>query len=237
MQLKLERLERQRALERERARIARDLHDDLGAALTQIGMLSQNALQQLDQPASIAPGLRQIFDAARALTRALDEIVWAVNPRHDSLDSLATYLARFAQEFLRPTGLRCRLDLPLELPHWLLTAEIRHNLFLACKEALNNVVKHASARQVRLALTLDSHGFRLEIADDGQGFDPSQCHSPAASLPEADQANGLENMRRRLQEIGGICEIQSEPGRGTRVIFTVNLPAGHRIAASHHQNS
>jgi signal transduction histidine kinase/ligand-binding sensor domain-containing protein len=237
MQLKLERLERQRALERERARIARDLHDDLGAALTQIGMLSQNALQQLDQPASIAPGLRQIFDAARALTRALDEIVWAVNPRHDSLDSLATYLARFAQEFLRPTGLRCRLELPLELPPWLLTAEIRHNVFLACKEALNNVVKHAAARQVRLALTLDPNGFRLEIADDGQGFDPSQCHSPAASPADPDQANGLENMRRRLQEIGGTCEIQSEPGRGTRVIFAVNLPAGHRIAASHHQNS
>ena len=91
----------------------------------------------------------QIYRTARELTRAMDEIVWAVNPKHDTLDSLVTYLGRFAQTFLSAPEIRCRLDVPLSVPAWALTAEIRHHVFLAFKEALNNVVKHARASEVR----------------------------------------------------------------------------------------
>jgi signal transduction histidine kinase/ligand-binding sensor domain-containing protein len=224
VELKLERLERQRALDRERTRIAKDIHDDLGASLTQITMLSQTAIHQLEKPEQAAQHLRQIFGAARASTRALDEIVWAVNPRHDSLESVATYIVKFAQDFLGPTGVRCRLEMPLQLPPRTLTAELRHNLFLAYKEALNNVIKHAEAREVRISLTLSDDGFALGVADDGRGFD----FQKVSSGPSLDRlgGNGLENMRRRLEEIGGLFEIESVPGGGTRVKFQIKIRGG-----------
>jgi signal transduction histidine kinase/ligand-binding sensor domain-containing protein len=222
LQLKLERLERQRALERERARIAKDIHDDLGASLTQITMLSQTAIHQLERPQQAVQHLRQIFGAARASTRALDEIVWAVNPRHDSLDSVATYIVKFAQDFLGSTGVRCRLEMPLQLPAWTLTAEVRHNLFLAYKEALNNVIKHAEAHEVRISLALLAEGFSLCVVDDGRGFDFQKL----STEPKLDRlgGNGLDNMRRRLDEIGGLFEVESDPGKGTKVQFQVRIP-------------
>jgi ligand-binding sensor domain-containing protein/signal transduction histidine kinase len=224
LQLKLERVERQRVLERERTRIAKDIHDDLGASLTQITMLSQTAAKELEHPEKAAQHLNQIFGAARASTHALDEIVWAVNPKHDSLDSMATYLVKFAQQFLGPSGVRCRLEMPLEFPSWLLTAEVRHNLFLAYKEALNNVVKHAAAAEVRISLELHASSFSLCVADDGRGFD-LQSRIPE-KLQDAERlggGNGLTNMRRRLEEIGGSFEIETSPAKGTKVAFVVRV--------------
>ena len=101
----------------------------------------------------------------------MDEIVWAVNPRHDTLDSLASYLNRFAHEYLSVAEIRCRLDLPLQLPTLPVTAEVRHNLFLAFKEALHNIVKHAAANEVRVELKLEAAQLALQVADDGRGFD------------------------------------------------------------------
>lgn len=219
---RMERLERQQALERERARIAKDIHDDLGASLTRITMLSQSARAELDDQSQAATDLDQIYATARELTRALDEIVWAVNPRHDTLDSLATYLGRFAQDFLAAAHIRCRLEMPVHLPHWPLTAEARHNLFLAFKEALHNAVKHAHAPEVRVSLTVATDHFALRVEDHGLGFDPaaasrsggSDAHRPAAG-------NGLANMSQRLAEIGGRFELESAPGRGTTVVFAL----------------
>src|SRR6185295_16377392 len=122
MHSKLERLERQRAIERERSRIAQDIHDNLGANLTRISMLSQMAHGELDNAHHAATQLDRIYSTARELTRAMDEIVWAVNPQHDTLDSLASYLGNYAQEYLGSLEIRCRLDVPLQLPAWPLTA-------------------------------------------------------------------------------------------------------------------
>jgi signal transduction histidine kinase len=223
MRRRLERAERQRDIERERSRIARDIHDDLGASLTRIAMLSQFDRGDLQSPESMAKNLARIFATARELTRAMDEIVWAVNPRHDRLDSLASYLSRFANEYLSAAEIRCRLDLPLHLPTLRVTAEIRHNLFLAFKEALHNVVKHATAIEVRVEFKLEAAQLALQVADDGRGFDitmPGDGHAAAARIA---CRNGLANMQRRLAEIGGVCEICSEPGRGTTVTFIVPL--------------
>ena len=145
MRRKLEAAERQQAIERERTRIAKDIHDHLGANLTRISLLSQSAHGELENPAQAAAQLDRIYETSRELTRSMDEIVWAVNPQHDTLDSLASYLGNFAQEYLGSLGIRCRLDVPLQLPHWPITAEMRHNVFLAFKEALHNVVKHSGA--------------------------------------------------------------------------------------------
>jgi signal transduction histidine kinase len=226
---KLERLERQRAIERDRARISKDIHDDLGASLTRITLLSQSARGDLENPEQAAVDLDRIYGTARELTRAMDEIVWAVNPRHDTLDSLASYLGRFAQEFLGAANISCRLDVPVQLPAWPMTSEVRHNLFLACKEALHNVVKHASASEVRVSLAFEASAFSLTIQDNGCGFDMNKPSAGRSSDPDRLSAgNGLANMRRRLEEIRGRFQIESAPGKGTKAVFAV--PVNPRLA-------
>jgi signal transduction histidine kinase len=162
--------------------------------------------------------LDRIYETSRELTRAMDEIVWAVNPQHDTLDSLASYLGNFAQEYLGSLGLRCRLDLPLQLPQWPITAEMRHNVFLAFKETLHNIVKHSGANEVSLELTTGPGGFELLVRDNGRGFDPQAM--PARPR----RGNGLDNLRQRLEKIGGRCEIHSAPGAGTEIKFQVRVP-------------
>jgi signal transduction histidine kinase len=224
MRRKLERLEWQRGIEHERARIAHDIHDDLGAHLTRISMLSESACGELDNPERAASGLNQISNTARELTRAMDEIVWAVNPRHDTLEGLTSYLEKFAQDLLAAAGIRCRLDMPMEFPEWRLTAEVRHNLFLAFKEALHNVVKHSAASETSIRLAARATSFELIVEDNGCGFTPGTDGngSPDDSV-RFSSGNGLGNMVRRLMEIHGRCDINSTPGKGTKVIFTVPL--------------
>jgi len=225
---KLEQLERQQALERERARIARDIHDDLGASLTRITMLSQSVRGEVESLPETAADADQIYSTARELTRAMDEIVWAVNPKHDTLDSLVTYLGGFAQQFLSAAGIRCRLDVPVSLPAHALTSEVRHNVFLAVKEALHNVLKHAQATEVRISLEVQPQTFVLTIADNGRGFDTGQVKSngePAARAARATGGNGLPNMRKRLEEIGGRCLWDTVPGEGTRVKLFIGVTA------------
>lgn len=212
MRQKLERLEQQRAVEQERARIAHDIHDDLGSHLTRITMLSESARGELDSPTRATADINQIYDTARELTRAMDEIVWAVNPKHDTLESLASYLEKFAQDFLELAGIRCRLDVPVQFPEWPLMADLRHNVFLAFKEAVNNAVKHAEASEVRISLALKASAFELTVEDNGHGF---------LLKPGLKKGNGLDNMVLRMRSLGGRCEIASEPGHGTRVTFLV----------------
>jgi ligand-binding sensor domain-containing protein/signal transduction histidine kinase len=221
---KLEQLERQRALERERARIARDIHDDLGASLTRITMLSQSVRSEVETLPETAAEADQIYGTARELTRALDEIVWAVNPKHDTLDSLLTYLGGFAQQFLSAAGIRCRLDVPVNLPSWAITSEVRHNVFLAFKEALHNVLRHAQATEVRVSLELQPNAFALTIADNGCGFDTLVAKlnpEPRSEGVRLAVGNGLSNMRKRLEQVGGHCDWDTAPGEGTRVKFLI----------------
>jgi len=228
LQRRLERLERERAIERERTRIAQDIHDDLGASLTRITLLSESAKESGKGSGPATPEIDQIYSTARELTRAMDEIVWAVNPQHDTLDSLATYLGKFAQDFLRAAGVRCRLDMPLQLPPLPLTSEARHNLFLAFKEALHNAVKHAGASEVRVHLKMDPQEFTLSVEDNGKGLAVNgllRVSDRSAGLASRlETGNGLKNMRQRLEEIGGRCLVESHPETGTRVRLAVPAP-------------
>jgi signal transduction histidine kinase len=223
---RMEILERQRAVEKERARIAKDIHDDLGASLTRITLLSQSDRAELEDPRQAAADLAKIYTTARELTRAMDEIVWAVSPQHDTLDSLVTYLGKFAQDFLSVAGIRCRLNVPMQLPPLSLTAEVRHNLFLVLKEALNNVVKHAAATEVRVSLAPAASGFSLVVEDNGKGFDPARAGvagNVGGGAARLSAGNGLSNMRKRLEEIGGVFEIDTARGEGTKLKFVVQL--------------
>ena len=154
----------------------------------------------------------------------MDEIVWAVSPRHATLESLAAYLEKFAHDWLAAAGIRCRLDLPLQFPEWRLTSEVRHNLFLACKEALHNAVKHSGATEVQIRLVVKPASFELVIEDNGRGFSPAaKRRNLADGSGRLSSGNGLENMARRLFGIGGTFDLQSVPGTGTKIIFTVQL--------------
>jgi streptogramin lyase len=150
----LVRLEQETALQRDRARIAGDLHDDLGANLTQIALLSELAQKDFGKPDEARDHIDQIFRTAKALTRSLDEIVWAVNPKNDSLDRFVAHFCTYAPEYLHSAGIRCRLDVPMDVPPLPLPADVRHHLHLAMKEALHNVAKHAEASEVKVKLSL-----------------------------------------------------------------------------------
>ena len=225
MRRKLERAERQRAIERERARIAHDIHDDLGAHLTRITMLSESASASLDDPAPGGgrhpPDLRH---GPRADAR-MDEIVWAVNPRHDTLESLANYLEKFAQDLLArrhplpagPAGATARLAPDLRSAAQSLPRRSRRR----CTTPSNIPPRpkpmsgSAPGRVVRAGRS------RTTAADSTRKSGAGPPRIPIVLLP----GNGLENMTRRLAEIHGRCDLHSAPGQGTRVVFTVPLKA------------
>ena len=227
---KLALLQQQHAIERDRARIAKDIHDDIGAGLTQITLLTELARRE---PEQIGTHLERISNSARQLTRAMDEIVWAVDPQHDTFNGLVDYMSAFAEDFLHTAGIRCRMDLPMTLPTMRIAAELRYNLFLALKEALNNVVKHAKATEVWLRLSVEPEAFTLVVEDNGQGMPVAGNGSAGgAGAERIASGSGLANLRKRLAAVGGRCEIRSSPGGGTRVAMTVaiQLPASPVMA-------
>jgi signal transduction histidine kinase len=150
----------------------------------------------------------------------MDEIVWAVDPQHDTLNGLLDYISAYAEDYLRTAGIPCRMDLPPELPAAGVDAETRYHLFLALKEALNNVVKHAHASEVRLRLRLEPRSLTLIVEDNGQGFPTSSGNGNGDRLASG---HGLPNLEKRLAEVGGRCTVHSAPGRGTRIELTVAL--------------
>jgi signal transduction histidine kinase/ligand-binding sensor domain-containing protein len=214
---KLAQLEKQHAIERDRARIAKDIHDDIGAGLTQITLLTELARREPEQTNA---NLGRITDSARHLTRSMDEIVWAVDPQHDTLPGLMDYISAYAEDYLRVAEVRCRMDLPLDLPPSRVDAELRYNLFLAVKEVLNNIVKHAKATEVWLRLKLEANSVTLVLEDNGRGISSSVGASDGTRISSG---YGLANLEKRLSVVGGRCRIESLPGQGTRVEMTVTL--------------
>ena len=202
-------------MERERQRIAQDLHDDLGTSLTEINLLSTVARSPSATPAQVKTRLEGIAEKSHEMVKALDEIVWAVNPRNDSLPRLVNYLCLFVQEYLEPTPIRVRLDVPGELPMIPLKADQRHSLYLVVKEAVANVAKHSQASEVWLRMKYGADALELVIEDNGQGFDPAQANP---------DRNGLNNMQDRMTRLGGSCAISSTPGKGTCTRFKLPLP-------------
>ena len=209
---KLEELARQQAVERERARIAKDIHDDLGANLTLIAVLGDLARHE-----KAGERIQKMASTARQAVKSLDEIVWAVNPRNDTLAHLLDYTGQYAVDYLRAAGVRCLLDVPEQTPPREVPSNVRHNLFLVVKEALQNIVKHAQATAVWLRISATGQGLRVVIEDNGRGFE---------SVTETALTDGLRNMRQRMDEIGGTYRIQSRVGQGTEIIVELPWPRG-----------
>jgi signal transduction histidine kinase len=213
-QHQIRRLEREGAVATERARIARDIHDDLGASLTKIHKLAELMDEHTQTQIASNKISKTISQTARDTIQTMDEIVWAVNPKNDTLKEMADYLVFFTEDLLRPSGLACKLNVPLNLPDIPATAEVRHNLLLVVKEALNNAVKHSGATEVTFSLNYAADKLEVEIADNGRGFRIETAENTG---------DGLENMQRRVTAIGGALEIKSDPSQGTSVRIRVLL--------------
>lgn len=214
---RLEQSERQRLVEAEKTRIARDLHDDLGAGLTQMGIYSELALQQRNDSEKLTARLDDVFTTAQRLARSLNEIVWAVNPVNDTVESLIAYLGEYVDEYLRVAGIALRSHVPMIHSGQPLASSIRHHLFCCSREILCNIVRHAEATEVQFQIDLDDKFLKLIFADNGKGFDPQALHS----LPGSH--NGVNNLRQRMKEAGGTCDLVSAPGQGTTVTLKVSL--------------
>ncbi len=174
----------------------------------------------------MARKLNSIANTSRDLLQSLDEIVWAVNPHNDTLEHLAAYLGHYATEYLQNTAVECELHIPQGLPHHPLSAETRHNLFLAFEEALNNALKHGRATRVRVDMQAGPAQFEIRVEDNGCGFDPDAIASANNNaIPTSGRriGNGLRNLQQRLVDTGGQCRVESRPGHGTSVILTVPL--------------
>lgn len=203
----------QQALQRERLRIAQDIHDDLGARVTQISLLSAMAPNRASFPDQAREDFDKIFRLSRGLISALYETVWAVNPEKDNLEALGSYLCQQINELCKPTPLRCRLDVQDLPPEVHVSSPVRHNIYMAAKEAVHNVLKHAHASEVMFKVEFEKQILTVAIRDNGTGM----------SLDNGHAGNGIANMKRRLEGIGGSCEIQSESGNGTTVRLTLAL--------------
>jgi len=232
----LTRLKARQALDAERARISRDMHDEVGASLTEIAILSEIAQRELggsgDGVGTAAPSverLSRIADTSRAMLDAIGEIIWAINPQHDRLDRLTAYLREHAARTLESAGLHPRLVFPSRVPDRPVTAEFRRNVFLVLKEALHNAIRHARAREVAVHLTLDADTLTLVVEDDGCGL-PGGDGQPAPR-PSGRGGNGLGNMAHRAVEIGGTLALDAAPGGGTRLTLRAPLSPLHAIDA------
>ncbi len=214
-QLKLEnaRLAQQQVLEAERFRISRDIHDDFGARVTQISLLSSSAQQREGLSPEVRADFSAVTEMSRNLVGSLYETVWAISPENDHLDSLATYICQVANQLCAQAGLKCRLQIP-DLPHEIpVSSSIRHNLVMAVKEAINNIIKHAGANEVQIKVHFENGLLAIEVRDNGKGFDTSIRR----------RGNGLANMERRMKSVGGCWTKSSKPGEGTSVRLEVRL--------------
>jgi ligand-binding sensor domain-containing protein/signal transduction histidine kinase len=220
---RLKLLEQERALERERTRIAQDLHDEMGAKLCRISFLSEHARRGELAPGELQDQISSISDASREVLHSLDEIVWAVNPQNDTLEHVASYIGQYAQDYFQMTGIQCELDIPAQLPPHPLSSHMRHHLFLATHEALTNILKHSGATHATISMVSGNAAFEIKISDNGKGFNASIIESKSGPPPAGVPGDGLVNMRRRLAEIGGQCRIESAPGQGTNIRFVISL--------------
>jgi signal transduction histidine kinase len=203
-------------------RIAQDMHDEIGSKLARISYLVEGVKTELKGVYANIRLVDSLAKTSRDLLRSLDQMVWAVNPRNDSLEQLAVYLCRHATDFFQDTSILCEFQVPEHLPAAPLSAEVRHNLLLAFQEVLTNVMKHSGSDRITVKLNCDGGFAQIEVADNGRGFDPT---SPANTSKSRNTrgGQGIPGLKRRLQALRGQCLITSSIGHGTKVIFRIPL--------------
>lgn len=207
-------IENEKAIERERLRISKDMHDDLGVRVTEIALLTEMARKDADTNNNFPQYLDDISNEARTMVTSFNDLVWMVNPKYDSLENLLEYIAQYTENFFRKSSIRFRLDLPADIPSLELPPEIRHNVLMIMKEAMNNIAKHAGAAEACLGVVFQTDSFTLSVRDNGKGMPPG-AHRRFG--------NGMSTMKSRTEEIGSSLEINSELGKGTQINLTIPI--------------
>jgi ligand-binding sensor domain-containing protein/two-component sensor histidine kinase len=206
------RINRLLAMEKVRARIARDLHDDMGSTLSTINILSEMAKMKVDKdPMKTEEYLNKISDNSSRMMEAMDDIVWSINPMNDSMQRITARMREFATGVLEAKDIDFTFRVDDEVKELKLDMEGRRDFFLLFKEAVNNLAKYSNCRHASIDISVDKSRLVMKIQDDGQGFD----------VASADSGNGLTNMRKRAQTLGGMLDISSCIDKGTVVILKV----------------
>ena len=205
-------LEKQQAVEKERTRIATDMHDDLGAGLSRIKFLSETIGIKKQQHEPIEEDVNKIREYSHEMIDKMGEIVWALNEKNDSLSDLLSYTRAYTMEYLAQNGINCKTEMPDNFPSVFVSGEFRRNVFLTIKEALHNVVKHSQATEVKLTVNINHH-LTIDLKDNGTGFDQNNIRS---------FSNGLSNMESRVKEIGGKIEIRNKQGTVVNLSIPLN---------------
>jgi len=219
LKTKLRQLEYENSIERERARIARDLHDDFGGNITQIRLLAERIKRHAESlEFKNAAGL--LASRARQLSGELESIIWTVSPKNTTWNRLADFIRQYAMKFFRDTGITCIVQQKEDIPAAPLRPEEQHNLLAIAKEAMNNALKHSHATQAEISFGQQAGKILIEIRDNGVGFDPTDA--------QLTTSNGLNNMRNRAKEIGAELTIESRPTEGTRI------RVAHAVTVAHH---
>lgn len=213
---RLRKLQLQQELERVRVRISADIHDDIGAGLTRIALAGDLATMQLPENDPQKQRVAGMAASARVLSQSLKEVVWSVRPEYDRSDNMIRYFRDYCGEYFEATSIRCTFNTGATLPVFPVSPEIRRNLFLILKEALNNIAKHAEAEQVNVAVKVEGKNFTLSVRDDGRGIS-------AAVAGENMRAHGLKGMRKRAEAIGFSFDISPGEKGGTRVTVSGRL--------------
>lgn len=209
---KLLQLEKEQAVEKERNRISRDMHDDLGSGLTKIAIMSEVVKKQLAEPEKAKQQLENISESSRELVDSLQDIIWVLNPKNDTLESLASYIREYALKFFEPFNIETYFNYPEKFNDIKLSEETRRNIFLVIKESFNNIAKHAWCNTVTLNIETSSNDLIINLKDDGRGFDINNTRL---------FGNGLMNMKTRIGQIGGKYDIRSDPGKGTTTSIVI----------------
>lgn len=206
-----EALLRKTAIERERSRIATDMHDDLGAGLSKIRFLSETVQRNLSDETH-KPYLQNIAGSSVELVDKFNEIIWAMNEKNNSLEDLLYYIRGYTAKYCEESSLEYKISIPENTPSIMINGEMRRHIFLTVKEVLHNVVKHAEASNVSLTIQLNSE-ICIYIHDDGKGFEMTAT---------GQHGNGLRSMQQRIKNINGKLNIQNRAG--TEIIISIPFP-------------
>lgn len=213
MQLGIHRKERW-LLQRERERIARDIHDDIGSRMTQLVLHGEVAQSELPSDSEARTELDRLCEDARQALSTLDEILWAVNPHRDTLRDFVTFVCAYTETYLKHTGIRCLLQVDPEISVATLDLPFRRSLLMAVKETLNNAVKYSEATELTLQIHREEQMLIVVVQDNGKGFDSKKLEG---------NRHGMKNMADRMTELGGTFALTTEPGKGCRIEFQVPL--------------
>ena len=206
----LSELERQREMDMERQRISREMHDDIGAGLTQITLMSESAKNRNQ---ANEKELEDIANTSRKLVGNMSEIIWSLSPENKTLEQLFAYMREQLNTLLEYSGIQYSIVLPENENNILLSNQQRRNILMVTKEIVHNAIKHSKAQNISIKAVIHYGNLEMEITDDGQGFDPLNIHS----------GNGLKNIRQRVEEMGGRLKISSEKGKGSFFSYSVSL--------------